>query len=69
MITVFAALMFGASRFLAKPLSMIFVGYDPELLEMTLHAFSIYAYSFFLQALPFSAPDFLRRLTMVLPLP
>lgn len=46
MITVFAALMFGASRFLAKPLSMIFVGYDPELLETTLHAFSIYAYSF-----------------------
>lgn len=46
MIAVFAALMFGSSQFLAKPLSMIFVGYDPGLLEMTLHAFSIYAYSF-----------------------
>lgn len=45
-ISAFAALMFTASRFLAKPLSLIFVGYDPGLLEMTLHAFSIYAYSF-----------------------
>ena len=38
--------MFAVSEFLAAPLAGIFVGYDPALLEMTAHAFVIYAFSF-----------------------
>ena len=38
--------MFLISKFLAKPLAGIFVGYDAVLLEMTVHAFTIYAVSF-----------------------
>lgn len=44
--SVFAAVMLTSSLLLAKPLSLMFVGYDEELLEMTLHAFSVYAFSF-----------------------
>ena len=43
---IFAALMFAAAELLARPLSLIFVGYDPGLLEMTLRAFLIYSWSF-----------------------
>ena len=42
----FAILMFAASQVLARPLSVMFVGYDGELLSMTLHAFFIFAFSF-----------------------
>lgn len=45
-ISVTAALMLVSSELLAKPLSLIFVGYDPGLLEMTLHAFRIYSFVF-----------------------
>ena len=45
-ISAFAVLMFTSSLILAKPLSLIFVGYDPGLLVMALHAFSIFACSF-----------------------
>lgn len=38
--------MFLISKLLAKPLAGIFVGYDAVLLEMTVHAFTIYAVSF-----------------------
>ena len=41
-----SALMFLISEFLATPLAKIFVGYDPELLEMTVRAFQVYAFSF-----------------------
>lgn len=46
LISAFAAAMLGSSLLLARPLSVMFVGYDPKLLEMTLHAFSIYVFSF-----------------------
>ncbi len=45
-VSVFAILMFASSLLLAKPLSLMFVSYDAGLLDMTLHAFSIYAFSF-----------------------
>lgn len=45
-ITVFAGAMFAAAWLLARPLSLLFVGYDPELLEMTARAFSIFSFSF-----------------------
>ena len=43
---IFAVVMFTAAESLARPLSLIFVGYDPTLLEMTLRAFFIYSFSF-----------------------
>ena len=47
-IGIFAAAMTGAALILAKPLSGIFVSYDPQLLEMTVRGFVIYAISFLL---------------------
>lgn len=38
--------MLGLGYALAKPLSMMYVGYDSELLEMTVHGFYIFAVSF-----------------------
>ena len=43
---VFAAAMFAAAQLLGRPLSLLFVGYDQGLLEMTAHAFSIFSCSF-----------------------
>lgn len=43
---VFAILMFAASQVFARPLSVMFVGYDGDLLSMTLHAFFIFVFSF-----------------------
>ena len=47
-ISVFAVAMTAAALILAKPLSGIFVGFDPQLLEMTVRGFMIYAVSFLL---------------------
>ena len=41
-----SAIMFVVAKFMASPLAKIYVGYDAELLEMTVHAFEIYAFSF-----------------------
>lgn len=41
-----ALFMFIAAEIMAKPLSIIFVGYDLGLLELTLHAFRIYSFVF-----------------------
>ncbi len=45
-ISVFAVCMFAAAKLLARPLAQIFVGYDPELCELTCRAFSIFSFSF-----------------------
>ena len=45
---VFAAAMTAAALVLARPLSGIFVGYDSQLLEMTIRGFIIYGLSFLL---------------------
>lgn len=42
----FAGVMFVAAYTLAKPLSLLFAGYDKELLALTMHAFSIFSFSF-----------------------
>lgn len=42
----FAVIMFSAAFALSKPLSNVFVGYDERLLNMTVHAFSIFSFSF-----------------------
>ncbi len=46
-IVVCSVAMFAISEFLGRPLASIFVGKDPNLLDMTAHAFSVYAFSFF----------------------
>ena len=47
-IAVNAVLMFAAGELLARPLSLLFVSYDGELLAMTAHAFAIFSFSFLL---------------------
>ncbi len=46
LVAVTALFMFGAGELLARPLSRLFVGYDPALLEMTAGAFRIFSFSF-----------------------
>lgn len=45
-ILVSSLLMFAAAEVLGSPLSHMFVGYDPELVELTSHAFHIYSFGF-----------------------
>ena len=45
-IAVFAAVMFAAAQLLARPLSLLFVGYDHDLLELTAQAFFIFSFGF-----------------------
>lgn len=45
-IGICAVFMFAAGELLSRPLSLMFVGYDEELLDMTAHAFSIFSFSF-----------------------
>ena len=45
-IAAFAVVMFAASLGLARPLSLLFVGYDADLMSLTVHAFYIYSFSF-----------------------
>lgn len=46
MICIASAVMFFVAEFMSNPLARIFVGYDELLLGMTVHAFTIYAFSF-----------------------
>ena len=45
-IITLSVVMFLTAKLLATPIAKIYVGYDAELFEMTLHAFDIYSYSF-----------------------
>ncbi len=45
-IAVCALCMFAAGQLLAEPLGKIFVSYDEELLDMTVHAFGIFSFAF-----------------------
>ncbi len=45
-IFVCAVCMFAAGQLLAEPLGRIFVSYDAELLDMTVHAFGIFSFAF-----------------------
>lgn len=51
-IGVGSVLMFLAAEWLAEPLSAIFVGYDPALLEFTASAYRIYAVAFLIMGVP-----------------
>lgn len=43
---VFSLLMFGSAQLLSKPLSMLFVGYDQVLMDMTQRAIFIFSFAF-----------------------
>lgn len=46
LILLASVIMFVMAEFMSTPLAKIYVGYDDELLSMTVHAFKIYAFSF-----------------------
>ena len=46
LLSVFSVMMFLASELLAYPLSLLFVGYDQTLMDLTLRGFVIYSFSF-----------------------
>ena len=46
LVSIFAAAMFVSSYMMKKSLSVVFVGYDQGLLELTVRAFSIFSFSF-----------------------
>ena len=61
-IGMFAVVLTVAALLLAKPLSMIFVSYDAELLALTTRAFSIYSISFLLSGFNIYASSFFTAL-------
>ena len=50
------------AQLLAGPLAQVFVGYDAELLDMTRHAFKIFAFSFILTGINIFASSFFTAL-------
>lgn len=61
-ISVFSVCMFALALGLAKPLSLLFVGYDETLMEMTLHAFFIFSFSFFFSGFAIYGSSFFTAL-------
>lgn len=61
-IGIFSILMLIAAQVLAYPLGLVFVGYDAKLLEMTLHAFAIFAFSFLFAGFTIFASSFFTAL-------
>lgn len=57
-----AVMMFALSLALAKPLATVFVGYDKELFDLTVHAFYIYALSFLFFGFTIFASSFFTAL-------
>lgn len=62
LIGVFSVLMFVAGQLLASPLSMLFVGYDRELLQITTHAFMIFSFSFLFSGFAIMGSSFFTAL-------
>ena len=61
-IGAFAVVMFGLAELLARPLAGIFVGYDAELMEMTVRAFMIYSFSFLFSGIAIYGSSFFTAL-------
>ena len=61
-IGVFSVIMLFLGEVLARPLTHIFVGYDEELMEITLHAFRIYSFTFLLCGVPIFGSSFFTAL-------
>ncbi len=58
----FSVLMCLAGETLGRPLSMLFVGYDPGLLDMTAHAFSIFSVAFLFSGVAIFGSSFFTAL-------
>ncbi len=61
-IGVFSFCMLVLSEFLAWPLSAMFVGYDEELMRLTLRGFQIFSFSFLLAGVPIYGSSFFTAL-------
>lgn len=62
LITVFALLMLSAGELFARPLSALYVGYDENLMQMTLRGFRIMSLSFLFSAIPIFGSSFFTAL-------
>lgn len=61
-IGVLSLAMLGAGELLARPLSLIFVSYDPALLELTLRGFAIFSFSFLFAGMAIFGSSFFTAL-------
>ena len=68
LIGVFVFVMFISAEIFAKPLSVVFVGYDEGLLNLTIRAFSIYSFSFLFSGVAIFGSSFFTALNDGLPL-
>lgn len=62
LISIFSILMLAAGQMLSYPLSLIFVGYDAQLMEMTVHAFTIFSFSFLMSGFSILGSSFFTAL-------
>ena len=62
LIGIFSVCMLALGEVLARPLSMLFVGYDKELLALTLRGFLIYSFSFLFAGLAIFGSSFFTAL-------
>lgn len=62
LISGFSVAMCLAGEALGRPLALLFVGYDPALLELTAHAFSIFSLSFLFSGFAIFASSFFTAL-------
>ncbi len=62
LISIFSVAMLAAGQLLAHPLSMLFVGYDKTLMDMTVHAFTIFSFSFLLSGFSIWGASFFTAL-------
>ncbi|MDE7424008.1 MAG: MATE family efflux transporter [Lachnospiraceae bacterium] len=61
-IGIFSVVMLVAAESLAKPLAIIFVGYDSKLLNLTLHSFVIFSFSFLFAGIAIYGSSFFTAL-------
>lgn len=61
-IGIFSVVMLIAAESLAKPLAIIFVGYDSKLLSLTLHSFVIFSFSFLFAGIAIYGSSFFTAL-------
>lgn len=62
LIGIFSVTMFAAGEGLGRPLSLLFVGYDAGLLDMTVHAFAIFSFSFLFSGITILGSSFFTAL-------
>ena len=61
-ILTFAVLMLAAGELLARPLSSIYVGYDEQLMDMTVNGFRIFSFTFLFAGIPIYGSSYFTAL-------